>query len=62
MPGGRWWRVEPNAECWKAVEMVNSMEEDISQGALYFEACKGESWHSRNLEFICQSSNTRFYK
>lgn len=62
MPGGRWWRVEPNDECWKAVEMVNSMKEDASQGALYFEACKGESWHSRNLEFICQSSNTRFYK
>lgn len=62
MPGGRWWRLEPNDECWKAVEIVDSMKEDISQGALYFEACEGESWHSRNLEFICQSSNTRFYK
>lgn len=62
MPGGRWWRVEPNEECWEAVEIVNSMKEDISQGALYFEACKGESWHSRNLEFICQSDNTRFYR
>lgn len=62
MPGGRWWRVEPNEECWEAVEIVNSMKEDISKGALYFEACKGESWHSRNLEFICQSDNTRFYR
>lgn len=62
MPGGRWWNVEPNEECWKAVEIVNSMKDDISDGALYFEACKGESWHSRNLEFVCQLSNTRFYK
>lgn len=59
---GRWDRVEPNDECWEAVEIVNSTEYDFSQGALYFESCKGESWHSRNLEFICQSDNTRFYK
>lgn len=59
---GRWDRVEPNEECWQAVEIVNYMQHDISQGALYFEACSGESWHSRNLEFICQSDNTRFYK
>lgn len=61
-PGGRWWNVEPNEECWKAVEVVNAMEEDISNGALYFEACEGKSWHSENLEFICQLSSTRFYK
>lgn len=62
MPGGRWWRVEPNEECWKAVEMVNEMEKDISMGALYFESCTGESWHSRNLEFLFKSDNMRFYK
>ena len=62
MPGGRWWRVEHNAECWEAVEIVNCMEEDISMGALYFESCVGESWHSRNLEFLFKSDNMRFYK
>lgn len=62
MPGGRWWTTEPNNECWEAVEIIDRMEKDVSQGALYFEACKGESWHSRNLEFICKSDNTRFYK
>lgn len=61
-PGGRWWRVEPNEECWEAVEIVNGMEEDISMGALYFESCTGESWHSRNLEFLFKSDNMRFYK
>lgn len=62
MPGGRWYRIEPNEECWEAVEIVNAMENDISMGALYFEACKGESWHSKNLEFLFESDNTRFYK
>lgn len=62
MPNGRWWKVEPNQDCWKAVDEVMLLEYDISEGALYFEACKGESWHSRNLELICKSSNTRFYK
>lgn len=61
-PGGRWWTTEPNEECWEAVEFVNEMPDDVSGGALYFEACKGESWHSRNLTFICESDNTRFYK
>lgn len=62
MPGGRWWRVEPNDECWLAVEIVNEMEYDASMGALYFESCTGESWHSRNLEFLFKSDNMRFYK
>lgn len=62
MPNGRWWRIEPNEECWEAVEIVNRMKEDTSMGALYFEACKGESWHSRNLKFLFESDNTRFYK
>lgn len=61
-PNGRWWTTEPNSECWEAVEIVNMTEEDVSNGALYFEACKGESWHSRNLHLICQSDKTRFYK
>lgn len=62
IPGGRWYRVEPNEECWEAVEIVNAMKEDISMGALYFESCEGESWHSRNLEFLFKSDNMRFYK
>lgn len=59
---GRWYDVEPNEECWKAVNIVNTTDYDFSEGALYFEACSGESWHSRNLKFICQVDNTRFYK
>lgn len=62
IPGGRWYNVEPNEECWEVVQIVTESKGDLSKGALYFEACSGESWHSRNLEFICESDNTRFYK
>lgn len=60
--GGRWWTTEPNEECYEAVNFINETKEDISNGALYFESCKGDSWHSRNLDLICEIDNTRFYK
>lgn len=61
--GGRYWTTEPNEECWEAVNIVNEMEEDISNGALYFESCtSSDNWHSRNLEFLFESDSTRFYK
>lgn len=63
MPGGRWWRVEPNEECYEAVEFVLTATYDYSEGALYFESCKDEdNWHSRNLEFLYESDGMRFYK
>lgn len=63
MPGGRYWTTEPSSECWEAVEIVNTTENDISQGALYFETCKNaDNWHSRNLEFLFESDGMRFYK
>lgn len=62
IPGGRWWTTEPNEECWEAVKIVQEMEEDNSGGALYFESCRGSSWHSKNLEFLYEIDNTRFYK
>ena len=60
---GRWDAVEPNEDCWEAVEVVQSAACDYSDGALYFEACADEdNWHSRNLEFLYQSGNIRFYR
>ena len=59
--GGRYWTTEPDAECYEALDMV-MQGWDESQGALYFESCKGESWHSRNLEFLFQYRNHKFYK
>jgi N-acetylmuramoyl-L-alanine amidase len=58
---GRFYKVEPNDECWEALAMVKSGW-DESQGALYFEACKGETWHSRNLELLFEEGRHQFYK
>ena len=63
IPGGRWWTTEPNEECWEAVRMVQESMYDYSGGALYFESSKDEdNWHSRNLEFLYETGNHRFYK
>lgn len=63
MQGGRWWTTEPDADCYEAVEVVLSTEYDYSGGALYFESCEEEeNWHSRNLTYLYQSEDLRFYK
>ena len=63
IPDGRWWTVEPNVECYKAVEMVKTAIYDYSEGATYFESCPDENnWHSRNLEFLYEVNGMRFYK
>lgn len=58
---GRFDRVEPNKDCYKALKMVKSGW-DKSNGALYFESCVGESWHSRNLQFLFKVEGHKFYK
>lgn len=57
---GRWDYVEPNEACYEAAYKVINADEPLTN-ALYFEACRGDSWHSRNLTFITQLSNTKFY-
>lgn len=59
--GGRWYTTEPNEECAEALELVmNGWDE--SEGALYFESCKADSWHSKHLEFLFQYGNHKFYR
>lgn len=59
--GGRWWKTEPDIDCYKAVEMV--MEGwDKSQGAMYFESKSNSTWHQDNLEFLFKHGNHYFYK
>ena len=50
----------PNDRCREALDMVRRGW-DESQGALYYEWCEGESWHSRNLNLLLQHCDTRFY-
>lgn len=59
--GGRYYTTEPDAECYEALELVLSGW-DESYGALYFESCAGSSWHSRNLEFLFEVGNHKFYR
>lgn len=59
---GRFSSVEPDESCWEAVYEVMGAQYDYSRGALYFESCGGDSWHSRNLEFLYQYGNHKFYK
>lgn len=58
---GRWWKIEPDADCYKAVEMVMTGW-DESQGALYFESKSKSTWHQDNLEFLFQHGHHLFYK
>lgn len=59
---GRFDRVEPDKDCWKALENVKALEKDISDGALYFESCDYDNWHSQNLTFLYKYGNHKFYK
>lgn len=60
---GRWDRVEPDQNCYEAVSVVQCAEYDYSGGALYFESCsEKDNWHSRNLKFLYQCDELRFYR
>lgn len=51
---------EPDGLCLEALDMVKRGWDD-SQGALYYEWCEGESWHSKNLNLLMQHCDTKFY-
>ncbi len=51
---------EPNQRCYNALDMV-IYGWDESQGALFYEWCEGESWHSKNLHLLFQHCEVRFY-
>lgn len=57
---GSYFSAKPNENCYDALEMV-LYGWDESQGALYYEWCEGESWHSQNLELLFQHCDIRFY-
>lgn len=60
--GGRWWKVEPDEDCYKALDMVMTEQWDESQGALYFESEGKSTWHQNNLEYLFKHGNHYFYK
>lgn len=59
---GRFDRVEPDADCWEALDLILLDKWDGSYGATYFESESESSWHSDNLDFLFQHGNHYFYK
>lgn len=57
---GSYHSAEPNERCYEALDMV-IYGWDESQGALFYEWCEGESWHSKNLHLLFQHCDVRFY-
>ncbi|MBQ2854978.1 MAG: cell wall hydrolase [Oscillospiraceae bacterium] len=57
---GSFEEAEPNDLCRNALDMVKRGW-DESRGALYYEWCQGESWHSQNLNLLFQHCDVRFY-
>lgn len=58
---GSFARAKPNAKCYQALDLIMNGW-DKSNGALYFESLGTGSWHSRNLTYLFQHCNLRFYK
>lgn len=61
---GRYEAVEPDADCWAALDLIQEAGWDESQGALYFERAPEDgksTWHSRNLERLFVHGNHTFY-
>lgn len=60
---GTFYEVEPDDECYEALNLVMLQGWDESQGALFFEGCSNaDNWHSRNLEYLFTHGDHRFYK
>lgn len=59
---GRFNRVEPDADCWAALDLIMLDKWDESCGATYFESESESSWHSEHLDYLFQHGNHYFYK
>lgn len=57
---GRYDRVEPSEDCWKALKMVEEGW-DKSRGALYFESESASTWHRDHLKYLFSHGGHMFY-
>lgn len=58
---GRYDGIEPDQECYEALDLILFDEWDESQGALYFENGSASDWHRNHLQFLFQYGNHYFY-
>lgn len=59
---GRYDVVEPDADCYRALQLIQIDGWDGSQGATYFESKSESNWHSEHLTFLFQHGRHYFYK
>lgn len=59
---GRYDSIEPDAECYEALKLIQVDKWDESQGALYFESESESDWHKKHLDFLFQYGNHYFYR
>lgn len=59
---GRYWNVEPDAECYKALYMVQCENWDDTEGALYFCRTGSSHWMENNTEYLFTMGNHSFYR
>lgn len=59
---GRYWNVEPDAECYKALYMVQCENWDDTEGALYFCRTGSSPWMENNTEYLFTMQNHSFYR
>lgn len=59
---GRYWNVEPDAECYKALYMVQCENWDATDGALYFCRTGSSAWMENNTEYLFTVGNHSFYR
>ncbi len=59
---GRYWDVEPDAECYKALYMVQCENWDDTEGALYFCRTGSSLWMEDNTEYLFTVGNHSFYR
>ena len=58
---GRYWDVEPDAECYEAYNMIENGW-DESAGALYFSRTGSSPWMQENTTFLYEVGNHSFYR
>ena len=58
---GRFDKVEPDADCWAALDLIMVDKWDESYGAIYFESESESTWHSENLDFLFRHGKHYFY-
>lgn len=58
---GRFDEVEPDADCWAALDLIMLDKWDESYGATYFESKSESTWHSKNLDFLFRHGKHYFY-